>query len=633
MVEARYLDQSQVQLFICIRKLKDVEYISKSDPFVEIFEKTSYEGKWSKLGQTEIIWNNLNPDFIRNFTLDYHFEEQKYLKFRVYDANDEQATLAKSVFIGEAECTLGEIVGSPGQQLIKTLKENSTGPSCGNIILRVEEINQSREKYSIEMEIEAKDLDDPRLIFNFCPFFYISRSLENGGSQRIYASDTQKGKNVTWQKFFKTIQELCNGDFCRPLFIEVYDNHYWSGNHELIGIAQFSLKAILEDGIKVFNLENPQKYGRQSKSCGKIIFKSLEIRKVYSFLEYISGGCQISLMIAVDFTSSNGDPNLSSSLHYLNPRISNQYEQALFSVADILLNYDSDKLVPIYGFGAEINRRVSHCFHMNSDPQDPNVYGLEGVMNAYKTSLRTVRLSGPTLFSQILERAVLDAEQANISQYNQQYYVLLILTDGDIHDMRETIDWIVRGSSAPLSIVIVGIGNDSFSKMITLDADDDPLIDSRGRRMERDIVQFVPFRDVGNSPSALAREVLAEIPREIVNFFSKRNITPNPSQRDKLEAKDQNNIKCNAPLDEEDKNIEPLHIYPYLAPKIEENQYQKIKVNLPENPSQISNSGSINISQYPQFAPSQIQNLPQQLPQVQSHAGLFSSIGNKLGFW
>jgi hypothetical protein len=28
----------------------------------------------------------------------------------------------------------------------------------------------------------------------------------------------------------------------------------------------------------------------------------------YSFLEYVAGGCQLRLAIAIDFTASNGDP-------------------------------------------------------------------------------------------------------------------------------------------------------------------------------------------------------------------------------------------------------------------------------------------------------------------------------------
>ena len=53
--------------------------------------------------------------------------------------------------------------------------------------------------------------------------------------------------------------------------------------------------------------------------------------------------------------------------------------------------------------------------------------------------------------------------------------ILLILTDGIISDIEVTIDQIVRGSSLPLSIIIVGIGDADFNAMDRLDADFDPL--------------------------------------------------------------------------------------------------------------------------------------------------------------
>lgn len=51
----------------------------------------------------------------------------------------------------------------------------------------------------------------------------------------------------------------------------------------------------------------------------------------------------------------------------------------------------------------------------------------------------------------------------------------MIITDGVISDMQNTIDEIVRGSELPLSIVIVGVGSADFSSMDVLDADDTPL--------------------------------------------------------------------------------------------------------------------------------------------------------------
>ena len=84
---------------------------------------------------------------------------------------------------------------------------------------------------------------------------------------------------------------------------------------------------------------------------------------------------------------------------------------------------------------------------------------------------------------------------------------------------------IVEGSHFPLSIVIVGLGNKSFDKMIELDADYVPLQNSDGEQAKRDIVQFVKFNEFKNeSPQALAEEVLAEVPDQVVSYLSQNNI-------------------------------------------------------------------------------------------------------------
>jgi vacuolar-type H+-ATPase subunit F/Vma7 len=67
------------------------------------------------------------------------------------------------------------------------------------------------------------------------------------------------------------------------------------------------------------------------------------------------------------------------------------------------------------------------------------------------------------------------AESMEVSQYHQQYQILLIITDGIINDMQKTIDEVVRGADLPLSIVIVGVGEAEFDSMDTLDADTNPL--------------------------------------------------------------------------------------------------------------------------------------------------------------
>lgn len=77
----------------------------------------------------------------------------------------------------------------------------------------------------------------------------------------------------------------------------------------------------------------------------------------------------------------------------------------------------------------------------------------------------------------------------------QQYFILLILTDGVITDMADTREAIVHASHLPMSVIIVGVGNADFSDMQMLDGDDGILRSPKGEPVLRDIVQFVPFRN------------------------------------------------------------------------------------------------------------------------------------------
>ena len=89
----------------------------------------------------------------------------------------------------------------------------------------------------------------------------------------------------------------------------------------------------------------------------------------------------------------------------------------------------------------------------------------------------------------------------------------------------------MRGSSSlPVAIIIVGVGSDDFESMDILDADEVPLYSQKYKKnMEADIVQFVPFREYRNNPAELAKQTLEEVPGQLLNFFKKKGITPNPS--------------------------------------------------------------------------------------------------------
>ena len=111
----------------------------------------------------------------------------------------------------------------------------------------------------------------------------------------------------------------------------------------------------------------------------------------------------------------------------------------------------------------------------------------------------------------------------------------MILTDGIIEDLQSTIDALVDASFLPLSIIIIGIGDEDFKEMEILDGDEVPLVSSTGIKWKRDIVQFVSFSDLKNDVKKLSMEVLAEIPRQIVEYYRFKNL--NPIQIKELKSK------------------------------------------------------------------------------------------------
>lgn len=206
----------------------------------------------------------------------------------------------------------------------------------------------------------------------------------------------------------------------------------------------------------------------------------------------------------------------------------NQYFRAIYETTSILQSYDADQQFPVFGFGGQVGGHVNHCFPLTFNPMQPNVQGVAGISQIYAEALTKVVLSGPTLFSPLIEQACVIASQFT-SQTQQKYFVLLIITDGAIMDMQQTIDTLVRASRLPLSVIIVGVGDADFSSMERLDADEKMLRAADGTIAVRDVVQFVPFNKFkGMSSGRLAKETLCEIPKQLVNYMKIAQFTPNP---------------------------------------------------------------------------------------------------------
>ena len=87
-----------------------------------------------KLGATEVVADNLNPQFVTTVTMDYFFEQQQNLRLDIYDADDATAlgNLQKQEYIGSYEFVMGRLIASKNQEITANLvntarKEGKSG--------------------------------------------------------------------------------------------------------------------------------------------------------------------------------------------------------------------------------------------------------------------------------------------------------------------------------------------------------------------------------------------------------------------------------------------------------------------------------------------------------------------------
>lgn len=558
--------EARLDVHIRVDDVLNKDIMSRSDPFAVLYMHTGYtplnntttsssrntskryttrDAQWDRIGQTETVYNVLSVQFARSFEIAYYFERVQKLAVDVFDRDSKSETLSKHDFLGSVECTVPALVRAREQRLKLPLVLKSR-KACGFATLIVEEVVTS--KQSIYLDVWVKLYKRPFFLARADgPFLTIRRQSASSAEWiTVYRSTfpassayAQARHTYNFESITKGFEKLARADTHLPLRFEL--SYLVRGRHHVVAATCASLSEwqrstnlamkaparVLGDPRTRSSSANILHQSGQSAPDGKelaqLFLRQMSVFQETTFLDYVMGGCEMSLVIGIDFTASNGDPTQPGTLHFLDQYQANEYEQAIRAVGDILANYDNDQKIPAYGFGARLPpdfRRASNCFSLTGS-EDPTCDTIDGVLDFYRQTLYNVRLSGPTVFADVVHAAAEYAKAEEV-QHTQSYTMLLIITDGVINDVNNTINQIVRASSLPLSIVIIGVGDADFSEMRLLDGDDVPLSSTVGR----DIVQFVPFRQYRNAPEMLLSKVLEEIPHQLVQYMKMKGISP-----------------------------------------------------------------------------------------------------------
>lgn len=461
--------------------------------------------QYISLGKTEeIVLLNNEGAFSSKFIFDYHFEREQLLRLElIKDYNLLEMIL---VPIGRIMGSQGLLLAVPMQRMQGTIRIQGNRNSNSN-----NSAYSSTSLFKVLFNMPSPS-NQPTSIF-----YVINQRVNQSNWRMLYKSNeilVRPNILEMLNQFDISTQAFCSNNMNQEYKIDIY----FVLNFILVGIGHFNMSDLRNNSknnqSSVIQIQN-----LNGKNAGFIQIQYSE-EPVMTFIDYLKYGMEINLVIAIDYSASNQDPNYPNSNHYVHGNGYNNYEQAISSCGKILAYYDHDQQFPVFGFGATPpgQNAIQHCFPINFQ-NNPCIFSIDNVISTYRSALMNITLQEPTCFSPVI-KTIMDRITSVQVPGDNKYYILLLLTDGLINDIQETCNLIVEASYSPLSIIIIGIGNANFQQMVTLDGDDFILTSSKGVQRKRDLVQFVRFNDYKDNFDALAQNVCEEIPHQVEKYFS-----------------------------------------------------------------------------------------------------------------
>lgn len=546
MVNSKTARKQRVKLILQASNIRNPSSFSltKSSPFAVVTKLAarSTSDEPSIIGQTEPILNSSHPQWTKYFTLDYDFGKELFLDISVYD-------YVSKKLLGSAKIEVGRVLGKRHNQSSQRMKPSGTlfaqilplTIPMSEKIVNFSLNSGLRPKVNAYFEVHKRDFFETVALWTA-----IYRS------NCVYVKGTIQWENCSIPLYDVATNRLVESSsdteiYQCPIRILLWE-HKKTKRHKVIGSIETTIAGLMDacqngtilwlqessgrEYIKVQYIhisEREDVLDCQPQDSSEPISPTLQIRQTraeYSslipkptFIDYITGGCELDLSVAIDFTASNGNPMIPGTPHYIDSNSLNEYEKAIIAIGSIVTKYDTDQKSHVWGFGAKYEGITRHAFQLGDHS---HVSGVKGILTAYRqTFARGLCMSSPVVITDVIriaaKRARAKLEKAQ-EEGKQSYSILLILTHGCVSDIEATKNVLKEVANSPLSIVLVGIGDNDFSAMKFLD-------DFQKKEGGRDICNFVKF-SASQDRVALAKDTLREVPFQLSSYFISRNIMP-----------------------------------------------------------------------------------------------------------
>jgi C2 domain/Copine len=312
-------------------KLANVDsgLFSKTDPFFEILSKVDSAGglSWQPVYRSKHIMNNLNPEW-EPLSIDLSRlcggDLSRPVQFKLYDWQKN----GKHTAIGTFETTVGGFLDAQVSNPADTSKAFTVLRRGKLIAGKIVVLDARVESGSVPSSVPAASTTAASSVEG------TSMAPEAFSAQSAVDSDPFSSALTGLTPSYSATPSSAALSASTPITHSAPLYDLGSMSNLPPAIAPPALHSSMPAGPFV-----PPAY-----ASGPPAASSANSRRP-KFVEYLSGGMELELCIAIDFTGSNGDPRRPGTLHYIHPDGSlNDYEKAITAVGSIISKYDNDQV-------------------------------------------------------------------------------------------------------------------------------------------------------------------------------------------------------------------------------------------------------------------------------------------------
>ncbi|CAD8187578.1 unnamed protein product [Paramecium octaurelia] len=493
-------ERINIELFLAARQLPNLEFFSKSDPYLELYYLIPGQQEVF-LGKTEVADCNLDPNWEQTFNVEYQPELTQILKFQIFDQN----RMGRE-FMGDAQTTIKDILQQKNSLISLQIKKFEK--EAGILICKAVKFKESN--HFVQWQFSGINLKKMDGIFGktdpFLKFYLFTEGVWCHVYQTEYLKDNL---NPQWKQFEVSLQRLCFNDENKKFKVECVDKHEKGKYNQIVGSFETTIDEIFNKNIDSFQLIQP-------KGGPSGIIKIVNKKKIHrpNFDDFINQGTTFNIIIGIDYSSHNGVPQFPDSLHtYIEKN--NIYQQALNDIAKVLEDYNINKLLALYGMGAEPQFSnyngigYQTLFPLTGNFQNPQVIGYQEAVKTYQNRLREIVFKGDLQLEDFIKYLQTIAEN---NATKLIYTIAVILGQEQITDLKQVQNLILSGSKLPCSLIYVGVGDNNFKeiKQIThlIDSQDPPL---------RNNFSFYQYQE-NLASCILKKNLMNDLPKQVVSY-------------------------------------------------------------------------------------------------------------------